>query len=349
MIAGVKWIAATLALFGAVGACMPGPAGGVFPGRNGKILVTTEREASSEEEYGATWLASLRERPEHLRLPGAPFFPFLPVVAPNGNRVAYQTGRGVAVSRMDGRPRTQQLTRGYDVKPAWSPNGGALAFLRDAYPTGDGLYIVRTRGGGRRRVFARPALEFAWSPEGRRLAVIPGDRTLIDDLPLDAAPIFVADLQGSAREVARGVQVSWSRTGWLAYRRGEGLYVARPDGSRERIIATGLGQPNLFGSAPYTWSADGRRIAFARAGRIFVAEIPGAQPQPLASGFAPLTFSPDGRLLAFSRYPRRLVVKPVNGGHPSVIPIQWSSDGEDPEAISALDWQVRHARSGREP
>jgi Tol biopolymer transport system component len=344
MSARIKRIAVTLVVLGVIGASAV-PAGAVFHGHNGKVLVTTTLETESDYVWGATWLASDGQRPVRLRLPGADYFPFTPVVSPDGKRVAY-ANLGVLVSRIGGSGPARRLTRGSDFGPAWSPRGGAIAFLREGDLSGAGLYVVRAHEGGLRRVFGSAALDFAWSPDATRLAVIAGDRS--QDDPPESPPIFVVDLHGAASEIARGVQVSWSRTNWLAYRRGSGLYVVRPDGSQKRLIAQ-VGQPN-FSGPPYAWSPDGRRIAFSRDGRIFVTDVGGGKPRRLtSSGSGPLTFSPDGRLIAFTWYPRALadsfisilVVKPVSGGRARVTPIHWSGDGEDPEEISALDWQVR--------
>src|SRR5215210_7716673 len=116
-----------------VTASVVAPAGAVFPGRNGGILVSTTRDTVSEEEYGATWLAALSERPTRLRLPYAPFFPFIPAISADGERVAYRLGRGISFYRVDGSRRSRLLTRGHDSDPAWSPRGGALAFVRTAF------------------------------------------------------------------------------------------------------------------------------------------------------------------------------------------------------------------------
>lgn len=335
----------------AAAAGFPGAARAVVPGANGKIVAATAVLGSGSEgdlEQGAVWTARMGGRAGRLSLRNAHsyFFWGVPTFSPNGGRLAYPaSSRGIMVSRADG-SRPRPLTRGFDTAPAWSPRGHALAFIRE----GQGLYLIRAGGGGRRRLLAGGGSEVAWSPRGDELAFVTSD----SEDPL----ILAVGLDGSVRQVARGRHVSWSRAGWLAYRRGSGLYVTRGDGSDERRVASGL--PDYFDATfdtgpEFSWSPDGRRIAFLRRDRIFVTDVGGAKPRAIGGSESPCCpqFSPDGRLVAFSDrgYDRgyRVFVAPASGGRTRLATrIPSSLDPEEgcacEEWVAAIDWQAR-ARS----
>jgi Tol biopolymer transport system component len=56
--------------------------------------------------------------------------------------------------------------------PKWSPNGSMVAFS-----TNDGLWTVGVNAWDNRVKVSPPAREFAWSPDGKWLAVVPQDRS----------------------------------------------------------------------------------------------------------------------------------------------------------------------------
>jgi eukaryotic-like serine/threonine-protein kinase len=95
-----------------------------------------------------------------------------PSISPDGRTVAF-------VSTRDGRPRIWikqlstgeevALTEGPDQGPKFSPDGSSLLFLR-AEATGFDLHRVPSVGGAPRRLM-RTVFSFAWSPDGRRIAV----------------------------------------------------------------------------------------------------------------------------------------------------------------------------------
>jgi dipeptidyl aminopeptidase/acylaminoacyl peptidase len=81
-----------------------------------------------------------------------------PAWAPDGKRIAFARGRNLFVSRADG-SRLRRLTRKGGATPAWSPDGKSLLFHRTgSYPSGgsSGVYIMRAKGGGVRRVLDDP-------------------------------------------------------------------------------------------------------------------------------------------------------------------------------------------------
>jgi Tol biopolymer transport system component len=95
----------------------------------------------------------------------------------------------------------------------------------------------------------------SWSPDGKRIVIIsPGPNAATASCQ---APLYVVPTAGGpARSLhtSAGCDVAWSPRGDLiAYDRGGGIFVIRPDGSGRRQVATGGGPQ---------WSADGTQLAF---------------------------------------------------------------------------------------
>src|SRR4051794_4533940 len=110
---------------------------------------------------------------------------------------------------------------------------------------------------------------------------------------------------------------------------GYGVFTVAPNGSGARALT----DPDYSNSdsAP-AWSADGRHIAFARGGQIWVMDQDGSSAHPVTSGWGATdpTWSPDGTRLAFSRFDI-VVVDLATGVETNITP---GSPGED----VAPDW-----------
>jgi hypothetical protein len=161
-----------------------------------------------------------------------------PEWSPNGKALAFETaggcavvpqsawkgGLGILADWLEGTHRV--LVRGQCEYPEWSPNGRWIAYGASGCPYCEsvkrqtaarklaGVWIVRPNGDDRRRLAPPPSLvdedygqEYAWSPDGERLAVV------------NASNVFVATLDGRRRRLRLGLFPS-SKPAWS------------PDGSR---------------------------------------------------------------------------------------------------------------------
>lgn len=205
--------------------------------------------------------------------------------SPDGRFIAFQGIRGIyVIPRNGGRP--SRILRGDRFSlPAWAPDGGTLAVVRDERDLTTAIYAVRPDGGGLRRLLPSPLprsdphwsivaasqTEPAWSPDGRRLALQEGDGHIV------------------AIEIARG---------------------------RRHEIATGGYEP--------AWSPDGRSIGFQSDGALWVANADGTgDVRRLAEDGGDPSWAPASRYLVFEvrhwlrRYSRRpqslSVVEPSTG------------------------------------
>jgi TolB protein len=229
-----------------------------------------------------------------------------PAWSPDGRRIAFQKSFYEAGDReetlgaidvwtanADGRRARNVTHDGSASSPAWSPGGDLLAFAR-----GNGIFVIRPAGSGRRQVARRAdPTPPAWSPDGRRIAfATPGEA-------------WITGATGSGqRLLARGASsdthVPWSPDGRrLAYAgaRGgvSGVFVISATGSRPRLLSRG--------DEDAAWSPDGQRVALVRAGTpreagIFLAASDGRGRQRLTRGLdSEPTWSPDGQRIAFRR------------------------------------------------
>jgi TolB protein len=204
--------------------------------------------------------------------------------------------------------------------PAWSPDGQTIAFSRDNSFNPPNLYVMNADGSGQRRVTQDPISAYgsSWSPDGRRLA-------FTSCVP-NTAPgpgncdLFVVNVDGSGQQqltrYPRTDQYpAWSPDGrTIAFMRyvptprrttrfkwQAELYVMNTDGSGQRKVT-----PLSISDTSFSWSADGRRIAFVskRDGNdeVYVINVDGSglrnlTHNPARDGHP--AWSPDGRSIGF--------------------------------------------------
>ena len=230
----------------------------------------------------------------------------------------------------------RRLTTGIDAfQPAWSPDGRRIAYLRFVgYKAIMDVWVMNADGSGKRRLHRiEPPLSYTKGPEGEVLPrwsadgklIVIGGQTLTKDKPpkgysvaAKGAVIGVPTGGGTPRVLflTRGRAVAnaqFSPSGKLVGFVAQGaqpwklvLYVARPDGSGLRTLATA--------DRHFDWSPDGRRMVFWRRvneggslnPHLHVINVDGSGLRRLTtyrsyvetSTEAP-SWSPDGRMIIF--------------------------------------------------
>jgi len=201
-------------------------------------------------------------------------------LAPDGRRLAVGAGStsgglNIWIKQLDRGPFTRLTFSGGDRRPAWSPDGRMLAFVRDS--AGQGMVMVKAADGSgpEHRVVRldRSVQEVEWSRDGQWLilrtdngATGAGDivavRAVGDTTPVALAASAFTELEPALSPDGR----------WLAYASNESgfneIYVRPfPDAGSARWQVSNGG-----GDEP-RWSADGRELYFIASGRLTAAEV----------------------------------------------------------------------------
>jgi Tol biopolymer transport system component len=260
------------------------------------------------------------------RLTHEPAYDRAPTWSPDGRRIASFGEGGIVIRGLDGSvlQRIAIPVQGSLEELEWSPDGHWLSYLVEhcsyedprgyVVPPCADLWVVRPDGTDNRRLLDRAVAlldggrSYAWSPAGRRL-VYEG---------LSSGPSFlgVVDL-GSGRRAripgtAGSADPSWSRAATIAFVRGRGVLVVRPDGRGLKRLARGSSP-----SRP-TWSPGGRRLAYLAAERapngnrwgVWVVRRDGSKRRRVgvATDDRELLWSSDGTRLLWENAGQRLIV-----------------------------------------
>jgi len=215
----------------------------------------------------------------------------------NGERLAWDTGKGLSIANSDGfNPLPLTAPPGANFDPSLSPDADEMAFLHS--PSDDGrydLWVGSTSIDNAEQVTnTRDVSSVAWSPAGGWIAYVKGwsETTLEGDI------MIIRPNGDDETLLTRGDSPSWDPDGSrLVFFHNGGIWTIDADGSNLRMLV-----PN--GESP-AWSRDRKMIAFTRAvpcgkpackERVFVVGATGGTPKGIGPAFvAPrsLVWLPD--------------------------------------------------------
>jgi TolB protein len=245
-------------------------------------------------------------------------------------------------------------TSGYDLYPAWSPNGGKIAFARVLDPSVDStfeIYVMNADGTGATRLTTNSTddVQPSWSPDGGKLAFTAFRGGNHEIYAMNADGTGQVDLTNNPAE---DLDPAWSPGGnkiaFSTTRNGKyEIDVMNADGTGQVNLTA-----NLSGAADPAWSPDGQKIAFGGFGGVsngvYVMNPDGSGANLVVASTADVSagdpvWSPDGEKLAFVRSGPRCGV----GCSPQEI---WVADSDGSNQIqltntgpslpnSGPDWQ----------
>ena len=270
----------------------------------------------------------------HRRSPWMAGFPLLVLLVAMGLWAYYRKTAEKPLPSMEVVPLVG--LRGFQVTPAFSPDGNQVAFRDSDGAHNTGIYTTMVGGGKSLRLTSDPGdCCPAWSPDGRQIAFIRyADKT--------ASIVIIPALGGTERHVYRGPNPMGSGLAWSP----DGKFLAFPetraaDQPRSWISLLSLAD---YSTRPVTsppggsldhepaFSPDGSQLAFVRStvagvsNDLYVTSASGGEARRLTFDHRPIigppTWTADGREVVFSSTrggPASLWRISASGGEPRPV------------------------------
>jgi Tol biopolymer transport system component len=240
-----------------------------FPGANGKIAFSTDRDQPGLSEI----YVMSPDGANQTRLTNDPAFDGYASWSGDGRQIAFERGGEIWVMNADGSDQ-RRLTNSalFESHPTWSPSGDKIAFERRIGVDFD-IWVMNPDGSGEQDITPDPSSADstpAWSPDGAQIAFVTNRHGT------DASPnyeVYVMDDDGTDQtrltdDPAFDGEPDWSPDGFkIAFTTNRNPATAF-DSEIYSMNRDGSGQTNLtgfpLGDVEAAWAPDGTRVAFTR-------------------------------------------------------------------------------------
>jgi dipeptidyl aminopeptidase/acylaminoacyl peptidase len=186
-----------------------------------------------------------------------------PAWSPDGGRIAFSLADGLGIYVMNADgTNLVRLSAGRDADPAWSPDGGRIAFSRAALEN-SGIYLMNADGTNLVRLSVGDDTDPTWSPDGSRIAY-----TVREPSPAVAYEVYVMNTDGTNRLKLTSGDVTGSHPAWSPD--GSRIAFSLDTGAWFHVFVMNADGTNvvqltaLGGTRDPAWSRDGSMIAFTR-------------------------------------------------------------------------------------
>lgn len=215
-----------------------------------------------------------------------------PAFSPSGRRVAFaRLGVGIFTMNPDGTGLRRLTTNGRDSYPAWAPTGGQIAFVR---PVGEEwrLFVLPTSGGTPHLLRkAPPSGRPSWTEAG---LFIPsgGDLLRIDPETGRVTQYYGANIDAIWGLSTVSLSPDNSRLTYMGARAPDPGDKECGEGPCQRFalyiesLTTKTKKPQMLvkDAGPAAFSPDGRQLAYAAGGRLFLRSVVSGSVHGLAIG-----------------------------------------------------------------
>ncbi|MGQ0643639.1 MAG: amidohydrolase family protein [Gemmatimonadaceae bacterium] len=274
-----------------------------------------------------------------------------PAISPSGDRVAFAALGDLYLMPVGGKPQNLTRDRFFDTDPAWSPDGGSLAWASDRGGDLPDIWMRDLRSGTERRLTNSESatLAPAWSPDGKRIAFLAVDGIW------GRAHVAVVDVaSGAITKVHEAIfapgNPTWSADGSriafaalqpysARFREGTNQILSFP--ATPQAAASGdaaasadtwitpvrhLSIDSRVGGGP-AWSPDGKRLAVVYEGKLSLVDVdatgqPSGSPRRLTSDMAHApSWTADSKRILYQSLDRLRLVD-VESGAARDVPLE---------------------------